>query len=188
MAALLMNWKSTVFVSGAGLVATVFGWVTTPTIPQRSPASATRAVAQPTVAAAADIQHEAARLQSRLVPDSIYRQPSRNPFRFGARVSPRAAERPTPQLQAPVVVIPPAPLQPTIRLRGIATDTVDGAIQRTAIITTDAALLLVREGEAAGAYRVTTIEDESVELTGPDGALTLTLSTPNFQIPPPKSQ
>jgi hypothetical protein len=76
-----------------------------------------------------------------------------------------------------VVVIPPAPVRPAIRLRGIATDTVDGAIQRTAIITTDAALLLVREGEAAGAYRVTKIEEESVEFAGPDGALTLSLSS-----------
>ena len=188
MAALLMNWKSTVFVSGAGLVATVFGWVSTPTVPQRTPAPSRIAVTSPPVSAAADIQHEAARLQSRLVPESTYRQPSRNPFRFGARVNPRASERPAPQLQEPVVVIPPVPVRPTIRLRGIASDTVDGAIQRTAIITTDAALLLVREGEAAGAYRVTKIEDESVELAGPDGPLMLSLSNPKSQIPNLKSQ
>ena len=73
-------------------------------------------------------------------------------------------------------MLPPAPVRPTIRLRGIASDTVDGAVQRTAIITSDAGLMLVREGEAAGAYRVTKIEDESVELAGPDGSLTLSLS------------
>jgi hypothetical protein len=187
MAALRMNWKSTVLVSGAGLVATVFGWVTTPTSPQRNAAPSTRAVAQPTVSAATDIQHEAARLQSRLVPEATYRQPSRNPFRFGARVNPRV-ERPTPLLQPPVVVIPPAPVQPTIRLRGIAADAVDGAIQRTAIMTIDAGLVLVREGESAGAYRVTKIEDESVELTGPDGAVTVSLSNTKPQIPNPKAQ
>jgi len=183
-----MNWKSTVLVSGAGLVATVFGWVSTPTLPQRNPAPSAIPVAKPTASAAADIQHEAARLQSRLVPEPTYRQPSRNPFRFGLRVTPRAADRPTVPVQEPAIVLPPAPVRPTIKLRGIASDMVDGAIQRTAIITTDAGLMLVREGEAAGAYRVTKIEDESVELTGPDGALTLTLSTPNSQIPTPKSQ
>jgi hypothetical protein len=177
MAALLMNWKSTVLVSGAGLVATVFGWVTTPVIPQRNPAPSAPAVAPRTIPAAADIQHEAARLQSRLAPETTYRQPSRNPFRFGVRVDRRAAERPAPLVQEPAVVIAPLTARPTIRLRGIATDTVDGAMQRTAIITTDAGLLLVREGETAGAYRVTKIGDESVELSGPDGALTLSLSS-----------
>jgi len=174
--AIPMNWKSTVLVSGTGLVATVFGWVSTPMIPQRAPAPSTTAVAQPAVSPAADIQHEAARLQSRLMPDPTYRQPSRNPFRFGARVSPRSAARPAVQPQEPVVVIPPAPVQPTIHLRGIAADTVDGAVQRTAIITTAAGLVLVREGDAAGTYRVVKIEDEAVELTGPDGSLKLSLS------------
>jgi hypothetical protein len=189
MAALLMNWKSTVLVSGAGLVATLFGWVSTPTLPQRSPAPSAIPVAQPTApAAAADIQHEAARLQSRLVPESTYRQPSRNPFRFAPRPTPRAADRPIAPVQEPAIVLPPAPVRPTITLRGIASDMVDGAMQRTAIVTTDAGLMLVREGEAAGSYRVTKIEDESVELTGPDGSLTLSLSNPKLQIPNPKPQ
>jgi hypothetical protein len=176
MAALLMNWKSTVLVSGAGLVASVFGWVSTPTLPQRGPTPAAIPVAHPTAPAAADIQHEAARLQSRLVPDATYRQPSRNPFRFASHLTPRAADRPIAPVQEPAIVLPPAPVRPTIKLRGIASDMVDGAIQRTAIVTTDAGLMLVREGEAAGTYRVTKIEDESVELTGPDGSLTLSLS------------
>jgi len=170
-----MNWKSTVLVSGAGLVATVFGWVSTPTIPQRTPTRAVAPAAQPTVSAASDIQHEAARLQSRLAPEPAFREPSRNPFRFGQRVVPRRAERVVaPQVQDTLPAI--APVRPAIRLRGIATDTVDGAVQRTAIVTTDAALLLVREGEMAGVYRVTKIEEETVELTGPDGTLTLSLS------------
>ena len=190
MAALLMNWKSTVLVSGAGLVATLFGWVSTPTLPQRNPTPAAIPVAQPTATApaAADIQHEAARLQSRLVPESTYRQPSRNPFQFAPRLTPRAADRPIAPVQEPAIVLPPAPVRPTITLRGIASDVVDGAIQRTAIVTTDAGLMLVREGETAGTYRVTKIEDESVELTGPDGSLTLSLSNPKLQIPNPKPQ
>ena len=63
---------------------------------------------------------------------------------------------------------------------------VDGMPQRTAILTTDAGLLLVREGETAGTYRVTRIDDEAVELTGSEGSLTLTLSTSNFQLPTSK--
>ena len=85
-------------------------------------------------------------------------------------------------VQEPAIVLPPAPVRPSITLRGIASDTVDGAIQRTAVITTDGGLVLVREGEAAGGYRVTKIEDDSVDLTGPDGSMTLSLSNPKLQI------
>jgi hypothetical protein len=106
----------------------------------------------------------------------VFRQPSRNPFRFGQHVAAARAEHAAPApLQSTAPVVAPAPVRPTIRLRGIATDTVDGATQRTAIVTTDAGLLLVREGEMAGSYRVTKIDDESIELTGPDGSLTLSL-------------
>jgi hypothetical protein len=187
MAAFLMNWKSTVIVSGAGLVATVFGWVSTPIVPQRASAPVTTPATQSAqIAAAADIQQEAARLQSRLVPNATFRQPSRNPFQFGPRPTARSS-RPAPtQVQEALVPIAPVVPRPNIQLRGIATDTVDGALQRTAIMTTDAGLLLVREGESAGAYRVSKIEDEAVELTGPDGLLRLTLSTPNSQLPTPK--
>jgi len=175
MAAVLMNWKSTVIVSGAGLVATVFGWVSTPIVPHGAPAPVATPTTQSTPTAASDIQQEAARLQSRLVPDATFRQPSRNPFQFGPRLTPRPP-RPAPtQVQETPAIVLPAP-RPNIRLRGIATDTVDGAPQRTAIMTTDAGLLLVREGESAGVYRVTKIEDEAVELTGADGTLRLSLS------------
>ena len=172
-----MNWKSTVLVSGAGLVATVFGWVSTPIVPQRASAPVTTPAAPSTqTAAAADIQQEAARLQSRLVPNASFRQPSRNPFQFGPRLAPRTPRAvPTQAQEAPAPIVLPAP-RPNIQLRGIATDSVDGAPQRTAIMTTDAGLLLVREGESAGAYRVTKIEDEGVELTGADGTLRLSLS------------
>src|ERR1051325_3804541 len=102
MAPILMNWKSTVIVSGAGLVATVFGWVSTPaTIPQHTPPSRTVASpSPPAVSAAADIQHEAARLQTRVAPAPTFRQPSRNPFRFGQRVAPHTERATPPQLQA----------------------------------------------------------------------------------------
>jgi len=182
-----MNWKSTVVVSGAGLLATMFGWVATPTIQQRAPASPATAVrhASAPTTPVSDIQHEAARLQSRLVPEATFRQPSRNPFRFAARVTSRRAES-TPVQETPAVVLPSVPARPNIRLRGIATDAVDGAVQRTAILTADAGLLLVREGEMAGTYRVTKIEDEAVELAGPEGSLRLTLSTSNFQLPTSK--
>jgi hypothetical protein len=186
MARVLMNWKSTVLVSGAGLVATVFGWVSTPVIPQRASTPAVRPASSSTQAATSDIQHEAARLQSRLVPDSTFRKPSRNPFQFGPHLAPRTPRNAPVQVQeTPVAIVPPAP-RPTIRLRGIATDTVDGMPQRTAIMTTDAGLLLAREGETAGIYRVTKIEDDAVELMGPDGSLTLRLSTSNFQLPTSK--
>ena len=75
---------------------------------------------------------------------------------------------------------PPVPIVPrvTIQLRGIATDVVNGASEHTAIVTTDAGLLLVRQGEMAGEYRVAKIEDEAIELEGPAGTLRLTLASP----------
>jgi len=183
-----MNWKSTVLVSGIfGFVVGAFR-VSTPVIPQRASAPAVHPASPSTQAATSDIQHEAARLQSRLVPDSTFRTPSRNPFQFGPRLAPRTARNAPVQVQeTPVAIVPPAP-RPTIRLRGIATDMVDGMPQRTAIVTTDAGLLLVREGENAGIYRVTKIDDDAVELMGPDGSLTLALSNSKSQITNPKPQ
>ena len=177
MAPILMNWKSTVVVSGAGLLATVFGWVSSPVVPQRAPARAAAAAPQSTQATAvSDIQQEAARLQSRLVPDATFRQPSRNPFRFVPRTAPRSDPAVAAPVPESVAIVPIAPPRPNIHLRGIASDTVDGALQRTAILTTDdAGLLLVREGETAGIYRLTKIEDEAVELSGPDGTMRLSL-------------
>lgn len=166
-----MTWKSYAAVSGAGLLATYL-FSTPPPLDDRAPVPA-----RPAGAAAAplanDIERQADRLGSRTRPTVEYQPPERNPFRFGGRTAPAAREA----VQAPAPVeafepelppLPPAP--PPIRLTGIAIDTVDGERRRTAILLTANGLVSAGEGETAGAYRIVRIDEDAVEVVGPDGA------------------
>lgn len=159
-----MDWKSTAVISGAGVLATWFfsmPAVQSPATGPVAPAARTPQTASSTI----DIQREAARLQVRLHPEPRYSEPSRNPFRFGggrpSAARPQAGSTPT--QPAAVVPLPPAP--PRIALDGIATDMVDGQEQRTAILNTDAGVVLAREGEQVAGYRIEKIAADGVELT-----------------------
>jgi hypothetical protein len=55
-------------------------------------------------------------------------------------------------------------------LDGVASDTLNGQDQRTAIIHTDAGMVLAKEGDQVGAYRVGKISADAVELTKSDGS------------------
>lgn len=165
-----MDWKSTAVISGAGILAT---WVFS--MPATHP-SATVGVApsiralQGTAAASIDIQREAARLQMRVhhaPSDVASSESSRNPFRFGGRPARAAATRPvgTSAPAQPAPVIPQAPPPPRLTLDGIATDMVGDQPQRTAMLNTDAGVVLAREGDdVAGQFRVTKIATDAVEL------------------------
>ena len=63
-----------------------------------------------------------------------------------------------------VPIIPQAPLPPRITLDGIAADTVGGQAQRTAILNTDAGVVLAKEGDQVAGYRVEKIAADAVEL------------------------
>jgi hypothetical protein len=54
-------------------------------------------------------------------------------------------------------------------LSGIVTNTVDGVRQRAAVLNTSDGVIMAREGEMAGAYRVVRVEEDAVEIVGPDG-------------------
>lgn len=172
-----MNWKSTAVASTATtLLATWFGWTSTPPTPVASDVRAISRAARP--AADADIQREAQRLQLHVRTEIEYRDPSRNPFRFGARPpAPEAARtRNSAAVPAPPVPVPVAP-PVSLTLSGIAADSADGAVQRTAIITAPSGLLLVKEGDRVADYTVSHIEDGAVDLVAADGStrrLTLT--------------
>ena len=111
-----------------------------------------------------DIQQEAARLKLRMPTEPRYSEPARNPFRFTA---PRQPERPAaaapPSAAAPVAPLPPPP--PQISLDGIASDTVDGQMQRSAILNTSAGVVIAKEGDDVAGYRVNRVAPDSVELT-----------------------
>ena len=159
-----MDWKSTAVISGAGILATWFFSMPPTQAPAATPVRAARAAsaAAPTV----DIEKEAERLQVHVRPQAQYSAPSRNPFRFGSGPS-RNVARPTVDV-APPPAVPAAPLPPpvpTLTLDGVASDSTNGQEQRTAIIHTDAGVVLVKEGDELAGYRVGKIAADAVELT-----------------------
>lgn len=177
-----MTWKSYAAVSGATVLA---GWLASAS-PANAPtgaASASRQAAQPEVSAASDIQQQAIRLQARLRAERAFREPERNPFRFGPRGTAgagaaRTVAQPEPPAPPPVEARPAGPL---VSLSGIAEDRIGAGVERTAILSSPAGVLLVREGdEILGYYRVGRIEAEAVELIAIGDASTrrLTLGTP----------
>ena len=158
-----MSWKSYAAVSGATVLA---GWLAS-TPPANTPAGNTNAQVRGVASlspAASDIERQADRLQSRALRDAVYAQPSRNLFRFGVRLSDRSAAI-SAETAAPREVIAPVRAGPIVRLSGIAEDQVDGHVERTAVLSSPAGVVLVRTGDdVLGAYRVASIESEAVEL------------------------
>ena len=163
-----MNWKWTALVSGAGLVATWFGAASSP---NRAAATVAPSATAPVVSASArDIQEQAAHLQAAMRAHAEYVPPVRNPFAFGRRPERHGVATPAPLAAVDTAPIVAQPTAPVIRLTGIASDVVDGRTQLTAILSTASDLMLLKEGESAGGYTVKAIDDNSVELVGPDGA------------------
>ena len=165
-----MTWKSYAAVSGAGLLATYLVSAPPTHTPGRVPAARSAADAG-AARVSDDIEDQAARLGSRVRDEVAFRPPARNPFRFGARTPPpRSAATPPPVSEAPLApepVAPPPP--PAIRLTGIAASKVNGEPQRVALLLTQQGVVEARAGEMAGAYRVVRVDEDAVEVVGPDG-------------------
>jgi hypothetical protein len=111
-----------------------------------------------------ELANEIARLQERLRPTSQPRQPGRNLFAFRARSAPaRAAAAVEPPIMA--LALPAAPALPSFKLAGIAEDESPDGPLRTAIISGEGQLFLVKEGdEVTPRYRVAKISADVVEL------------------------
>jgi hypothetical protein len=164
-----MTWKSYAVLSGASIVATYLVSGPAAIVPQRTAPVAQRA-ATPPAAPAFDIQEQASRLQTRARQQTEYREPSRNPFRFGDRPASAPAPVSQPVVNEPPAEVPVAP-PPSIKVSGIETNTVDGVRQRSALLITAAGVVKVREGDAVGAeYHVARIEDDAVDLVAADGS------------------
>src|SRR5687767_14980594 len=143
-----MTWKSYAAVSGATVLA---GWLAS-SPPANAPATSApvqRRTPDARTAAESDIEQQAARLQQRVRQETIYRDPARNPFRFGARQTMRSAPEAGVVAAPPAVEAPPpqVPQGPAISLSGIAEDQAGERMERTAILSTPADVLLVREGD-----------------------------------------
>jgi hypothetical protein len=114
----------------------------------------------------ADLAKEIARLHERLRPDAEPRRPARNLFAYRAAVRPAAPSTVvfTPALSEPSV--PVAPPLPPLKLSGIAEDDGPDGPVRTAIISAEGQLFLVKAGDAVTArYRVARVAADVVELT-----------------------
>jgi len=165
-----MDWKSTAVISGAGLLATWFFSMPPTAAPTRAVVPAVR-VPQAS-ASQIDIEKEAARLQVHRVDEPRYTEPSRNPFRFNASREPARATAGVAPVPPPVVLPPPPP---RITLDGVAADTMDAQPQRTAILNTDAGVVLAKEGDEVAGYRVQKIAADAVELVKIDDGSVLRL-------------
>lgn len=171
-----MTWKSTVVASGLALMGTWLASYAPAARPR--PAVSTAPSAAHTETASAEIQREADRLHQRLQQDAAFREPARNPFRFGA---PRArAANAAPSERRPLIEPLPEVAEPTpaprIALSGIAEDAISDQIVRTAIISTPGDVYLVKVGEMVGdVYEVTAVDATSVELVRIEDRSTLRL-------------
>ncbi len=122
--------------------------------PARAIAPAAAAIDVRGAALAAEIE----RLHDRLRPTAAP-QHNRNLFQFASRAAAVQA------VVAPTVLQPPpapVPVEPPFKLIGIAED----SGTRTAILSSPAQLLMVKEGDAVAArYRVGAISADAIELT-----------------------
>jgi hypothetical protein len=151
---------TTIVLAGAAIGAWLAGAATSN---HRIPA---RPISQPPAieARGAELANEIARLQERLRPTSTPRQPGRNLFTFraGTPREPQPAFAPPPALPE---AAPLTPALPSLKLAGIAEDTEADVPIRTAIISGEGQLYMVKEGEAVTPrYRVAKISADVVEL------------------------
>jgi len=139
-----------------------------------SAATSNRAVPPPIVlpsspidSRGAELADEVARLHERLRPTVTPAQPGRNLFSF--RSAPVRAPAPAASaLAIPATVDAPVarPAQPSLKLAGIAEDDGPKGPERTAIISGEGQLFMVKEGDAVTLrYRVARISADVVELT-----------------------
>jgi hypothetical protein len=124
----------------------------------------------------AELANEVQRLRERLHPDATPSKPGRNLFQFSApkpaAIVPAAV--PAPALTEAVTSPPP----PELKLSGLAEDPgADGAIIRTAIISTAEHVILAKEGDlVTPRYRVVRISSDVVELVDLGDGSTLRLA------------
>ena len=158
----LINKRTVLLVLALGALAAWFAAASTSGVPAVRPIVAGPAAIDKR---GAELAAEIERLHDRLRPTATPEH-NRNLFQFAPRVTSPLATVP------PVALAPPpvaAPVEPPFKLIGIAED----GGTRTAILSSPAQLLMVKEGElVASKYRVTGISTDAVELTDPaDGSV-----------------
>jgi len=161
-----MNLKRTATIAAVG--GALAAWLAGAATSNRSTPAPIVTPHAPIEARGEQLASEIARLHERLRPDATPHQPARNLFAFNSApatpvMPPRQLER---QREQPAIVEQPAVAQPSLKLAGIAEDDgPDGAPVRTAIISGEGQLFMVKEGEnVSPRYRVAKISADVVEL------------------------
>jgi hypothetical protein len=125
---------------------------------------------------AEDVQAQAERLRVRLEAAPAPRRPSRNPFDFASAPRPERSRAFPPDASSDSTLVPaPVPPPPALALIGVAEDQTPEGVRRTAIISGDGQLFLVRQDEPVGPYRVGAIGPDAVQLLDASGTPALTL-------------
>ena len=173
----MMTWKSYAAASGATVLA---GWLAAAPpadVSENRPAAPARARRAASAAESSDIEEQASRLQARIRRETAYTRPQRNLFQFEA-ARPAAVAAPSERLDPTTEVSGPVPAPSfAMTLAGVAEDTLQQGVERTAILSSSAGVLLVREGDdVLGQYRVGLVEREAVELVSLTDGSTLRLS------------
>src|SRR5688572_21807746 len=155
-----MNWKATTAVTA---VTTIGGWLMNSWLWTASPAPPT-VPERRTAREMTEIVREAERLHRGVASVTPYAHPRRNPFRFGERPAPATLPDPAPVTLPPLPLPDQPPPPPPVSLTAVAVDVVDGVSRRTALRKTPQGIVVVKEGDIVGDYRVQTIGDDGVEL------------------------
>jgi hypothetical protein len=167
-----MTWRLYALTSGGAVLVTALAAFVAPIERTREQPPTVVPQAVDRSGAVVDLGAQADRLKTKLAEVSAYQHPARDAFRFGLPPS-RVVETPTPEVSnIPDPVL--APRRPPYGLAGMATSVVDGATQRTAILSSLQGVSLVKEGdELDTGYRVLSIGDDAVTLESTsDGAQT----------------
>lgn len=157
-----MNLKraATIVTTGGGLAAWLVG-ATTANHVAAPPPAIDRA---PIERRGAELATEMARFRERMPPIAAPRQPARNLFKF-REPSRHAAAQPV-ALAPPPESIPAPPPLPPMRLIGVSEDPGAAGPVRSAFVSADGQLFIVKEGDTVMMrYKVTKISSEVVELT-----------------------
>jgi hypothetical protein len=158
-----MNLKRTATIVVVGGAAAA--WLSAAMTPNERQSAASKLLAPPIGTAGVELASEISRLHERLHPDAMPSPAARNLFRFRStnpRPAPAVAES---HARADAVatsnMVPELPL----RLVGIAEDSGSNGPVRTAIISGNGQLFLVKEGEhVTPRYQVAAISSDVVEL------------------------
>lgn len=166
-----------VIFAGAVLVSThILAPAAPPPGPAADPVADLALAVQQTAPAVDAVDAQVDRLRERLTHPPTYPAPTRDPFRFGARADvakPKAAAPADALVERPALIEAAPPLP---RLVAIATAVVDGALVRTAALSTGDDLQILKPGDRYSTFAILAVGVDAVELVETDTGKTFRIT------------